>query len=300
MKILISTMMLMLASNYANSCDICGGIGSNVSAGMLLNERFHLIGIRSSNRMSTSYFEGIRHSREYVLSQEIYGRFQLTKRIQFIGAIPFQTAFQQRDLGRDVFSGIGDPYAFLNAILLEKKDSSGSTRSFLSLGSGVKFPLGKYESTSNGFQNLYPGTGSWDGLFTFNFVQRLKGRFTIQSDASYTVKTSNPVGFRYGNAFSTSAQLTHYSNVKGNRLLYALGGYIDHFEKSTSTQTVLGNNNNSGYTAGIRINANYLSRRCLVTTQINLPVFQSLNSGNVRSNGAIQLGIHYLIKTNEK
>jgi hypothetical protein len=88
--------------------------------------------------------------------------------------------------------------------------------------------------------------------------------------------------------------------VKGNRLLYVFGGYFDHFDKSVSAYKELGSNNNSGYTAGIRINVNYLTRKWLVTSQINLPVFQSLNSGNVRSNGSIQLGIHYLIKTNEK
>jgi hypothetical protein len=297
MKILISLIMLLLSSNYANSCDICGGIGSNVSAGMLLNERFHLIGIRSGNRMSTSYLNGIRHSREYVLYQEIYTRIQLGKRIQFIGAFPIQFAVQQRDLGRDVFSGVGDPYTLINAVLLDKKDTSGSTQTFLSFGSGVKFPFGKYESSSSGFQNLYPGTGALDGLFMYNFVQRLKGRLTLQSDASYSTKTENEFGFRFGNTFSTSAQLTHYTSIKGNRLLYAFGGYFDHFDKSVSAYQELGSNNNSGYTTGIRINVNYLTRKWLVTSQINLPFVQSLNKGNVRSNGAIQLGINYLIKT---
>ena len=300
MKIFISTSLLVLTSLQVLSCDICGGIGSNVSAGMLLNERFHLIGLRSNNRMSTSYLDGIRHSREYLFSQELYTRFQIGKRIQLIGSIPFQTAIQKRDLGQDLFSGIGDPYGIINGILLHKRDSTGATRSFMSVGGGVKFPLGSYATSDNGFQNLYPGTGSLDGLGMLNFVQRLKGKMTIQCDASYSVKTANSAGFKFGNSFLSSMQLTHYLSIKGNRLLFAAGAYYDHFDKSISTKSDLGLNNNSGNTVGIRLNANYLTQRWLVTTQINIPVLQSLNSGNVKSNGAIQLGIHYLLKTNVK
>jgi hypothetical protein len=285
---------------YAWSCDICGGIGSNVSAGMLLNERFHLIGIRSANRMTTSYLEGIRHSREFIFAQELYCRIQARKRIQLIASIPYQSGLQKRDLGQTVFFGIGDPYAYLNGIALHRKDSTGSTRTFLSMGGGIKFPLGTYSANQDGFQNLYPGTGSWDILTTFTLVQKVKDRWSFQAEAGYTFKNSNPSGFRYGNNLTTSAQLTHYAVLKRNRLLYGLGGFFDHFEKSVSATSNLGENTNSGYTTGIRINTNYLSRKWLISSQMNIPVMQKLNNGSVNSIVAIQLGIHYLIKSNMK
>jgi len=267
---------------------------------MLLNERYHFIGIRSVNRMTTSYFEGIKHSREMVFAQELYGRIQAGKRIQLIAAIPFQTGIQKRDLGQDFFSGLGDPYAYLNGIVLHQKDSAGATRTFLSIGGGIKFPLGKYSIKQDGFQNLYPGTGSWDVPTSLTFVQKVKNYWSFQAEAGYTFKRSNPSGFRYGNNLTSSAQFTHVVRVKGNRLIYGLGGFFDHFEKSTSTTSNLGENTNSGYTTGVRLNLNYLSRKWLITSQINVPLIQQLNNGSVKSNGAIQLGIHYLITSKVK
>lgn len=300
MKIIISAVLLTLASPNAFSCDICGGIGSNVSAGMLLNERFHVIGLRSVNRMSSSYLHGVRHSRETILSQEMYTRVQLGQRFQLIGALPLQTALQKRDLGKNIITGIGDPYAYVNAILVHRKDSMGATCSFLSVGSGVKIPAGKYASTDNGFQNLYPGSGAWDGLLSINLVQRIKERLSSLSEASYTIRTKNPVGFKFGNVFTASTQLSHYTSVRGNRVLWAAGMYYEHFDKSTSLLSDLGSNNNSGYTAGLRLNASYLTPRWFLSSQLNIPIFQKLNDGNVKSNGVVQLGIHYLIKTNVK
>lgn len=300
MKYTVITVMSLVASLNSFSCDICGGIGSNVSAGMLLNERFHVIGLRSVNRMSTSYLHGVRHSGEYIFSQEVYTRIQLGQRFQLIGALPFQTALQKRDLGKDVFSGLADPYAYVNAILIHRKDSLGATRSFLSLGGGLKVPAGKYASTADGFQNLYPGSGACDVLASINIVRRLGGRVSSLSEASFTYRTTNPVGFRFGNVITASTQLTHYKSHRGNRLLYAAGAYLEHFGKSVSRAKDLGSNDNSGYTSGLRFNATYLTQRWLLSSQLNIPIFQKLNDGNVKSRGVIQLGIHYLIKSNSK
>jgi hypothetical protein len=300
MKIAVHLFMLVVTLHSAVCCDICGGIGSNVSSEMLLNERFHLLGIRSVNRLTTSYIDGIRHSREMIFSQEVYSRIQVGNRIQFIAAIPYQTAVQKRDLGHDFFAGIGDPYAYINGILLHRKDSLGTTRTFISLGGGAKFPIGKFSLSQDGFQNLYPGTGSWDGLVSLNFFNVLKRQFSIQCDGSYSIKTNNSVGFRYGNAYIASAQLARYSNKNGKRLIYGGGWYLERFEKSVSMKTDLGPNDNSGYTTGIRLNANIITRQWLFTSQINLPILQSLNNGNVKSNGVVQLGVLYLLNSNVK
>ena len=142
MRICILAWLLVL-STRSIACDICGGVNSNASIGLFASSKFHTLGIRSSYRSFSTYMNGIRHCREYLFGQEIQFRTQLHERIQLLGSVPFQSAFQKRDFGSDFISGMGDPNIISNFILVQDRDSNGVNKIFLSLGFGVKAPLGK-------------------------------------------------------------------------------------------------------------------------------------------------------------
>jgi hypothetical protein len=288
--------LLLAFSNEVIACDICGGVSGNASIGLFASTKFHTIGYRSTYRSFTSYLYGIRHSQEFLFSQDIQFRAQIHKRIQLIGAIPYQLAYQKRDLGSDFVRGVADPNLIGNFILIQQQDSTGVSSNFLSFGMGVKLPLGKNVPGTNVLKNLYPGAGSWDYLFLSNFTKQFSKSWGWQTEASYALRGKDKYGFQYGNTAQLVCQVFKSSSISAYRMIVAAGiNYEHHLSSRTNGQIVEGITN-AGYILSGRVSVNLLTYRWLWSLSIQQPVFQHVNDGIIRQRLSGTISLNYLLK----
>ena len=280
----------------SRSCDICGGVSGNASIGLFASAQFHMVGIKSNIRTYRSYLSGIIHSHERVYQQELTGRWQLTPRWQLFATIPFQIGVQKRDLGREVISGLGDPSLIVNHVFLHHKDSSGSTKHFLSAGIGIKTPLGRMAPATSLIRNLYPGTGAWNISGLLTHTMRLNGHFSIQQEGIVTYKLADKNGFLYGNTYSIASTLIRNNKLGMSRMIVGLGLKAEFFEPSAELGVPMSVNNNQGYDFSSQISLNYLTNRWLWSCHLMQPILQNFNNGSMKQGSNVSLSVSYLIK----
>lgn len=297
-SIILACMLVMSVKSFA--CDICGGVSSNASIGLLASTKFHTIGFKSSFRSFSSYMYGIRHSQESIFSQEIQFRTQIHSRIQLMGSIPYQSTIQKRDFGSDFISGMGDPNILSNFILFQNRDSNGVNKTFLSLGIGLKAPLGKTTENSNGLKNLFPGTGSWDYLLLSNYTNQFAKFWGWQTEMSYSFKGKDQFGFQYGNSFQSSSQVFRNFKISSYRLIVAAGINLEHHASSRVNGSETIGKTNDGIVLSSRASINLLTYRWLWSVNIQNPNYQNLNDGTIRQRFSGSISINYLLKTSKK
>lgn len=243
---------------------------------------------------------GIRHSQEFLFAQEVQFRTQIHPRIQIMGAVPYQFSIQKRDFGSDAVWGIGDPNLMGNFILFQNKDSLGMSKNFLSVGVGMKAPLGKNVPNTNVLKNLYPGTGSWDYLFITNYTKQFSKKWGWQSELSYSLKGKDKYGFQYGNSTMFSSQVFTSRGVSSYRLLIALGASYENLESSRANGQVNSLMSNAGYVLSSKLSVNLLTYKWLWSVYVQQPLAQNINSGTIRQNLSGGLSLNYLIKKSKK
>ncbi len=299
MRNLFLALTLVVSAN-SFSCDICGGVSSNASIGLFASTKFHTVGFRSSYRCFSTYMNGVRHSSEFLFGQEIQFRTQLHERVQLLASVPFQSALQRRDFGSDFISGMGDPNIISNFILVQDRDSNGVNKIFLSLGIGVKAPLGKTTENSNGLKNLYPGTGSWDYLLLSNYTQQIAKYWGWQTEISYSFKGKDQFGFQYGNSFQSASQVFRNFKISSYRLIAAAGMNFEHHAISRLNGFETVGKTNDGIVLSSRASINLMTYRWLWSVNIQNPLYQHLNDGTIRSRLSGSISINYLLKTSKK
>lgn len=292
--------LLLTFSTEVMACDICGGVNSNASIGLFASTKFHTIGFNSSFRGFSSYMYGIRHSQEYLFGQEIQFRTQIHSRIQLMGFIPYQYAVQKRDLENDYVWGLSDPTLIGNFILFQDKDSTGITKNFLTVGTGVKMPLGKTVSNSNSLKNLYPGTGSWDFLIMSNYTKQLSKTWGWQTEGSYAMKGKDSFGFQYGNATLLSSQVFASRKISSFRLIAAVGLQFENHQNSRLNGQVNSSNTNAGYIVSTKGSINLMTYRWLWSLYLQQPISQNINTGMIHQNFSGGISLNYLIKKSKK
>lgn len=298
--IILSIFLVVLTSKRVVACDICGGVGSNVSIGILAATKFHTIGFKSTYRHFSSYLFGIQHSNESIFLQELRFRAQLNKRFQLLGSIPYQFSFQSHDTGSESINGFGDPNLLLNGILLHKKDTNGLDQHFLTLGFGLKFPLGKNVTSSSNLKNLYPGTGSLDYLVISTYTHQFTSKFGWQTELSYSLKGTDKYAFKYGNSTQLNTQLYYSKKLKEYRLIFALGAVFDHFESTSIEGKIDPVIDWKGQVLALKSSLNLFTYNWLWTVSVQQPVQQSSRNGSVLQHTSASVSLNYLIKNNKK
>jgi len=277
------------------SCDICGGVPGNASIGLMASTQFHMIGLKSTMSCYRSYLSGILHSREFLLQQELTGRWQLAPKWQIMASIPYQFSIQQRDLGQDAVAGFGDPSWMVNRVLVHRKDSLNITRSFLSIALGVKVPLGKRAPEKSMIRNLYPGTGAWNLNAVLLYTTRLKRQVSWQQEGSISYKFSDSYGFRYGNTYSLASTLVWNRKAGLGRLILGAGLRLDDFEASTLHSMGMSGYNNQGVSLSSQCSLNYMGYRWLWGVNLKNPLVQNFNQGSMKQGLSASLSISYLL-----
>jgi len=286
----------LLGVLHSSACDVCGGVSSNSSIGLFAATRFHMLGIQGGYRSFNTYLHEIRHSREQIFSTDIRFRFQLHRRIQLSGLLPYQFAVQQTDFGSNKIYGLGDLSLMSNFIVLNNRDTSGLTRNFLSFAIGVKTASGKNTIHSNPLKNIYPGTGSWDLLLLSNYTHQFNSKWGWQSEASVSVKGKDSYGYSFGNSYQLTSQAVLNLPVSSYRLISAFGFNGEYHEAAElDAEIPIIPNLNRGYVWAARAAVNLMGTNWLLSAYLQQPFLQNFNEGLTKQGLSAGISFNYLI-----
>jgi hypothetical protein len=293
--------LMLLLSSSSFACDLCGGVGANASIGLLAGTRFHTIGYQTNYRQFNSYIDHIAHAKGLQVTQEFSFRWQALQRFQVYGYVPYVQNTYKETFDSISQKGWGDLRAFANSIIFHRQDSSGRSLSYVSLGYGIKFSTGKFAPVSSAYTNLYPGTGSTDHLFLLNAFKRLYSQLGIQAEASYSLKSTNSNGYKYGNSSQCSILLILNQQLGQYRLIAHSGLEGNLFAASRQSGVLLASGqNNAGYTLTSKLGCMLLTRHYLVATSFQLPIAQDLNMGQTKLRWAANLQFQFFIQKKSK
>lgn len=294
--------LLLAASNMpvAHACDVCGCSVSSQSLGLLPQFSKHFVGLQylysSSTSNHPSLFAGKpdEHSEQQFTNTQIWGRYQIAKRVQLFAFIPYIHSTNQNSEGSTVSNGIGDATLMSN-ISFPFKQRNESKRLLL-MGVGIKFPTGKYNpnAAANSLANSQTGSGSWDFIANTNYTQK-KGKWGYNVDLSYLFTTANAWQYKFGNRFNASAICFYWIERKyvtivpqaGFKIEYALHDYDNYSKKWLNEKT-------GGTMNFASIGTQVFYKNFGLKASVQIPFYQQYATGYVHSNARFESGIFLL------
>jgi len=234
-KKLVLIVIVTLSVSAAHACDICGCGGSNLYMGMMPDFKTHFIGVRYHYMQYYSQLadDPTQFSHNYYNTIEAWTGWNIGKKWQVLGFIPYHYNKQMDDDGPSNKSGLGDITLIANYQLLHSRKTSESNNTVeqtLWMGAGVKLPTGTFKldpndpNTTIADINAQIGTGSTD--FLLNAMHNIRiNQFGVSTTATYKINTKNRSDYRYGNKF-TGNMLAYYRIRLGKVVIAPNAGAI--------------------------------------------------------------------------
>lgn len=222
---LILLVALLFFPVLVKACDICGcGVGSYY-LGILPEFNRKIIGLRYRYSYLQSHI-GSGGARTYLTTDEdyrtaeVWGGWNIGKKFRLMAYLPFNFNSRKSQEVDNSKSGLGDLGVQGFYRVFDKSGMAGNKIFVHSLwlGAGVKLATGKYEARKSSEGAMDPnifqlGSGSND--FTFNAMYDMRIQDAgLSTSVSYKVNTINGSDYRYGNKFSSTAQLYYKFRIK--------------------------------------------------------------------------------------
>lgn len=253
MQKFVGVWMLFLSFNSL-ACDIC-----NMSVSLTPDDTKNRISLLYRHRFATKKFtslvynpvaisnsNGNRHSGVILLPEmedqthtetysvlDVRGVYNFTTRLRVIGSLPL---IQNERLinGESQFTiqGLGDPFVMgkYNLIRTNYTEMNKSNHR-LTLGGGVKIPLGKFDFTHNGDKvqhDIQAGTGTWDFLLSMDYIWKYN-QAGVMFTTNYKINTHNKeVDYMFGNTSNSALNIFYAQEIKNIVVMPYLGGYMEH------------------------------------------------------------------------
>ncbi|MBL7712117.1 MAG: hypothetical protein JNL13_06625 [Chitinophagaceae bacterium] len=302
MHLLYRAALLLIATGgtlSAPACDVCGGGTGIQGPGLFAQFSGHFAGLQllhsATSARHPSLFAGKPDevSSQHYTTVQAWGRYQLSKRIQLAGILPYSSN-QNRDPLLRTQSGLGDA-VLLAYVSLPLDGKQGTANKLLLIGGGVKLPTGQYNSSgTETIPALQTGTGSWDFTGNISYTRRYT-RWGYNGDLAYLLTTANRELYKYGNRMNASG-LVFYQFTPGSfrilpqaglRAEYTLHDYDNYGKKWLNEQS---GGTAAFASAGLQAYFKKLGLRAM----LHLPFYQHLSAGYVHSTARTEAGIFIL------
>lgn len=237
-KILIySTQILLisfLVSNKVQACDACGCSLGGFNIGIIPQTENHFAGMKFSRSRFFAEMNHANQSPEYSHDNyyrwDFMGRFALSERLQLNLILPYLYNDMNGSHEATRLNGLGDPLALINYKLISQKATADDQWVHnLWMGTGLKAPLGKFEYSQTSQlvnPNFQLGTGSWDYLFTGNYMVS-RNRIGMNMESIYKINSINSQEYRFGNQFNAQANLFYNISTEKIQVIPYTGGYLE-------------------------------------------------------------------------
>ncbi|MEZ4772116.1 MAG: hypothetical protein R3D00_02965 [Bacteroidia bacterium] len=191
-------------------CDVCGCAASGGMMGMMSNYKSNFVsfGWRYSRFYASENLDG---GLDYFQQADVRVGLRLNKRLQIQAILPYNLNTHIADEGKSHYKGPGDSWAMVEFTAFQSKDSTKfPLRHFLSLGTGIKTPTGKFdlENQENPMPaNFQMGSGSWDYLLHVFYNVRFH-EWGLSMDISGRINTLNAQQYRFGDQLAGTIYLS--------------------------------------------------------------------------------------------
>ncbi len=236
MKYLFIVLMLSasVTSGFAQAC-CCTGVGANYS--ILPNLNKHILGMRYTYRGYYSETHSLnpeqngKVTNQYLHTTELFGRFNLNKRVMLSVFIPVNYIKQSDSKsGEQTAAGLGDMSLLWQFNLLDPLKCNGKkAKHQVRLGVGTKLPSGQFKISADDmfFTNLQLGTGSIDFIANAIYTFRYNG-FGLNATAGYKLNTVNAQAYRFGDKIQSGINFFYVAEVKDVQVMPLIGVNFEH------------------------------------------------------------------------
>jgi hypothetical protein len=302
MKKFISVILMTIIISFSKieACDICGcGVG-NYYIGILPQFNHQFFGVRYhvsgySTRLAS---DPTQFSHDFYQTIELWGGWNLGKKIQLLTFVPYNFNHQNSDDGATNKNGLGDIIFLANYKVLDIRSVTGNDKMISQqfwLGGGVKLPTGKFDVEATdpdmaAMANGQLGSGSTDFLLNAMYNIRIN-QFGINSTATYKINSANKDQFKFGDK-SVVSSFAYYAIPVSKTVISPNVGLLYEHNKQSELQ-----NNKIDLTGGSILSssfgAEFSFKRISVGFNLQLPIAQNFaeNQTKEKSRAMVHLSI---------
>ncbi len=293
MKKIFFLLLLTVCFTQTKACDICGcGAGSNY-IGILPDFGNHIFGIRYRyNALQTHIGSG--GAVTYLTTKEVYKTAELwggwtIGNFRIMASVPYSYNERINQGTTNSKNGPGDISITGYYQLINKRSALRGNKLLVQtlwIGGGIKLATGKYNPAdkSSGTQNtnlFQLGTGSTD--FSLNTMYDLRLQDAgINIAAAYKMNTVNKYEYRYGNKFTSAAQLYYKFRIK-NKLMIAPNAGFQYEYSDKDIDHKFSVDISGGYVLSGTVGAEVGFKKISIGASFQKPVSQQLANDIVRS-----------------
>jgi hypothetical protein len=277
------------------ACDICGCGSGNFYMGLLPSFKSRFFGVRYHfMEYNTSLVaDPTQFSHNSYNSLELWTGWNLGKKWQVLGFIPYYFNKQTDDDGVTYKNGLGDITLLANYQLYQTpmaKRKVNSVWQELWVGGGVKLPTGKFSADTKDPDltiadiNAQIGTGSVDFLVNLNHYLHLN-QFGLNTIVNYKINTVNGSDYKYGNRFTATSILSLRIPLGHVQVLPNIGITYEHTDPNQLQKQKV--DLTGGYMLGGIAGLEFYINRVAVGFNVQGPFSQQLADGqtNLRIRG---------------
>ncbi len=288
-------LMFICSFQTANACDICGNNPNSMYVGLLPNYSSHFVGIKHRFiRFETEHNDKQEYGKDVLHETTLWGRYNLNKKIQIYASIPYLINDRIDNHSNYVIHGLGDASILANYTLVDNSDSlNGKLYHFLQSGIGLKLPTGQSNVIANGntvIPMLQLGTGSVDFLANVFYMMRIK-KLGWSLDGNYKWNTTGSNDYKMGNSLNLNLRGFYWYQMPKLAWVPSIGLGWEHTDinMDRGIERELTGGNALLSSIGVTLFKNNFS----IGSQLQLPIYQNINSGYTQGSFRISSQINY-------